>query len=171
MKRSPLKIVFVVAATAWVTGGCVSKKADVVLTEHPFTPIGGEYGYVTPQEIAGEEPVYVALINVDFSKTHILFTLNVGSFVPKEKSGSIFLRVNGAGEALASLAELRAKLEPLAGDSRIGVIMMIDGEPLGVGGKSPKSEQGDLFREFAAMMETAGIKYAYIVPERISISR
>ena len=171
MKTSPLKVVFAVAVSAFVIGGCASKKVAEVVAEHPFTPLNCEYGYVTPQEITGEDPVYIALINVDFSKTHILFTYNVGSFVPKEKSGAIYLRVNGAGEALASLAELRAKLEPLAGNSKIGVVMMIDGEPLGVSGKTPKPEQGDLFREFAGMMEEAGIKYAYIVPERISISR
>jgi hypothetical protein len=171
MKTRPLKIMLAAAVSAVVIGGCASQKVAEVVADHPFTPINGAYGYVTPQEITGEDPVYVALIDVDFSKTHILFTFNVGSFVPKEKSGSVYLRANGAGEALASLAELRAKLEPLAGDSRIGVIMMIDGEPLGVGGKTPRPEQGDLFREFAAMMEEAGIKYAYIVPERISISR
>ncbi len=151
--------------------GCASEKAVEVVKPHYLTKINTEYGYITPQEIGGESAVAVAVINVDFSKTHILFDFNIGTFQPKEGRGDLYLKVTGSGKFLGSLAELQAEMVPHIQGMPIGIIMMVNGTPLGVGGNTPKPEQNDFFHDFAEMMATAGIKYAYLVPEKVSLTR
>ena len=160
-------------AAAVFVQGCISGKgnAEFDMSSAVLTKLDTAYGYVIPQELKSEKPLVVALINVDFSKTHLLFDFSVGTFEPRKNRGDVYLKVQESGDPLVSLAELREKLEPHVADVPIGIIMMVDGAPLGVGGKSPKPEQNEFFREFAAMMADAGIKYAYIVPEKVTISR
>ncbi len=161
----------VTLAVAMVMQGCVSQKIVDEEALQYLTKIKSEYGYVTPQEIEGENPVAVAIINVDFSRTHILFEFDIGTFEPRKNRGDLYLKVTGSGKLIGSLAELRAAMEPHILTMPIGIIMMVDGAPLGVGGHTPKPEQNDFFRDFAAMMSSAGIQYAYIVPEKITLSR
>lgn len=158
-------------ALAMLAQGCVSEKAAEVVKPHYLTKINTEYGYITPQEIEGDSPVAVAVINVDFSKTHILFDFNIGTFQPKEGRGDLYLKMTGSGKYLGSLAELRAEMAPYIQGTPIGIIMMVDGAALGVGGNTPKQEQNDFFHDFAEMMSAAGIRYAYLVPEKVSFTK
>lgn len=160
-----------VLVLAFFVQGCVSEKAIEAEKLQYLTKINTEYAYVTPQEIEGDEPVSVALINVDFAQTHILFDFNIGTFEPSKNRGDLYLKVTGSGKFLGSLSELRAEMEPHILKMPIGIIMMVDGAPLGVGGNTPKPEQNDFFRDFAAMMSSAEIQYAYIVPEKVTLSR
>ena len=158
-------------SAALVFQGCATVNPAKVDDSQSFSKIKTAYGHVTPQEIGGGEAVYVALINVDFSQTHLVFDFNIGSFIPKKDSGAVYLKIGRDSEPLASLAELGAVLEKHTLEAPIGIIMMIDGQALGVGGNTPKPEQNDFFKDFAKMMSEVGIRYAYIVPESVKISR
>lgn len=127
--------------------------------------------YVFPQEIAEGKPVAIALINVDFSKSHILFDFSVGTFEPRANKGNIYMKTVGAQETLASLSEVRTKLQQHIEGVPVGIIMSLDGIPLGVDEHAPKPEQGDFFRDFEAMMSAAGIAFSYVVPEKLVVSR
>lgn len=156
---------------AMLVQGCISEKAVEAPALQYLTEINTKYGYVTPQEIGGDQPVAVAIINVDFSKTHILFDFNVGTFQPKESRGDLYLKLKGSEKYLGSLAELQAEMAPHIQGMPIGIIMMVDGAPLGVGGNSPKPEQNEFFHDFSEMMSAAGIRYAYLVPEKIYLTK
>ena len=158
-------------ALAMLVQGCVSEKAVEAPKVQYLSEINTKYGYVTPQEIGGDQPVAVAIINVDFSKTHILFDFNVGTFLPKEGRGDLYLKLTGSGKYLGSLAELQAEMAPHIQGMPIGIIMMVDGAPLGVGGITPKPEQNEFFHDFSEMMSAAGIRYAYLVPEKVSLTK
>ncbi len=158
-------------AVALLVQGCVSEKAVEVAKPQILSKINTNYSYVTPQEIGGNVPVAVAVINVDFSKTHILFDFNIGTFQPKEGRNDLYLKMTGSGKYLGSLAELQSEMAPHIEGMPIGIIMMVNGVPLGVGGNTPKPEQNDFFHDFAEMMSSSGIKYAYLVPEKISLTK
>lgn len=170
MTKKSFPVGWALALTLLVQG-CVSEKVVEVAKPQILTKINTEYGYVTPQEIGGQGMVAVAVINVDFSKTHILYDFNIGTFQPKEGRNDLYLKVVGSGKYLGSLAELQAEMAPHIQGMPIGIIMMVDGAPLGVGGNTPKPEQNDFFHDFAEMMSSAGIQYAYLVPEKVSLSK
>lgn len=172
MKQQGCYLGLVLVAAVFVQGCLTGRgKGDDADAPRVLTKLETRYGYITPQEIRADRTVSVALINVDFSKAHLLFDFNIGSFEPRSGRGDIYLKVDKPTRPLVSLAELQAKLEACIEDIPVGIIMMVDGVALGVGGNTPKAEQNDFFRDFATMMEAAGIKYAYIVPEKITISR
>ncbi len=170
MTNKKFSVGWVLAMTLLVQG-CVSEKGAEVAKPQVLSKINTTYSYVTPQEIGGGGTVAVAIINVDFSKTHILFDFNIGTFQPKEGRNDLYLRMTGSGKYLGSLAELQAEMAPHIQEMPIGIIMMVDGVPLGVGGNTPKPEQNEFFHDFAEMMSSSGIKYAYLVPEKVSLAK
>lgn len=165
-------LVFTVAT---VLCGCASSRVEELDSRSllMLTPLGTDMArrYVFPEELAEGKSVAIALINVDFSKSHILFDFSVGAFEPRANKGNVYLKTASTGETLVSLAEVRAKLQLHVEGQPVGIIMSLNGIPLGVDEHAPKPEQGEFFRDFEAMMSDAGIQFAYIVPEKLVISR
>jgi len=155
--------------------GCASSRVEEAssLSLLKLTPLGTDVTrrYVFPDELAAGQPVVVALINVDFSRSHILFDFSVGAFEPRANKGNVYLKTTDAAETLVSLAEVRTKLQLHIEEQPVGIIMSLDGIPLGVDEHAPKPEQGEFFRDFETMMSEAGIPFAYIVPEKLVVSR
>ncbi len=162
-----------VAGLALLFSGCATPPAapDAIREPVPLTRLTTDRAFVTPRDLAGSGPITVALINVDFSRSHILLDLSVGVFEPRGNRGDVYLSVRHHSESLGSLAAFREALLVHVTDVPIGVIMMLNGSPLGVAGHVPKPEQQAFFREFALMMADAGIVHATIVPEKLTISR
>ncbi len=171
MKKNLLICGLMMVALMGLQGCASADKQAEVKDISPFTPLDTKFSYVTPQELSGRESVVVALINVDFSQTQLLFDCSVAEFEPHKTRGDVYLKIKKSSNPLISLAELKAEIEKNLIDVPLGIIVLIDGEPVGVAGKSPTPEQNGFFREFADMMRTAGIQYAYIVPEKVTISR
>ena len=164
------------AAAVIATGGCrtapdaKTTAPKAVEAKDKLTPLQTEFGYVTPRDLKERTGMRVALIDVDFTKPNLAYRFNVVTFVP-DGTDALTALSPGPPPSLHALAELRDHLLPFVPDARIGLVMMLDGEPLGIGGKTPRPEQNAFFREFAAMMDAAGIAYTYIVPGKISIIR
>lgn len=172
LNKQMLGLVLVVTA---IMHGCASSRVEGVkpVSLLMLTPLETDatHRYIFPEALAAGKPVVVALINVDFSKTYILFDFSVGVFEPRVNKGNVYLKTKGAEEPLVSLAEVRAKLESHIDGQPVGIIMSLDGVPLGVDEHAPKPEQGEFFRDFETMMADAGIAFAYIVPEKLVVSR
>jgi hypothetical protein len=168
------KTILAVALAALAAGGCrtapdaKTKPPQVVDAKQMLTPLQTGFGYVTPRDLKQGGGLRLALIDVDFTKPNLAYDFNVVSFAP-DGTDALLAFAAEPPKRLNTLAELREHLLPYVPSARIGIVMMLDGEPLGVGGAVPRPEQNAFFREFAAMMDAAGIAYTYIVPETISI--
>jgi|LFRM01.1.fsa_nt_gb hypothetical protein len=170
------RTIFALALATLAAGGCLmapgTKKspAKEVDAKQMLTPLQTEFGYVTPRDLKQDGALKLAMIDVDFTKPNLVYDFSVVVFEP-DGSDALLAKAAGQPTRLNTLAELRDHLLPFVPDARIGLVMMLDGEPLGIGGKTPRPEQNAFFREFATMMDAAGIAYTYIVPGKIAIIR
>lgn len=170
------KTILAVALVALAFAGChttrdtTTSPPQEVDASRMLTPLQTTFSYVTPRDVKQRGGLRLALIDVDFTKTNLAYNFSIVDFTP-DGTDTVLARAVEPARRLSTLAELRDHLLPYVPDGRVGVIILHDGEPLGVGGKTPTSEQIAFFRAFAAMMDEAEIVYSYIVPAKVVVIR
>ncbi|MGI5870040.1 MAG: hypothetical protein ACOX9C_11425 [Kiritimatiellia bacterium] len=169
------RILIAVAMATLMLAGCKTAPKEkestapkTVASDKMLTALETTYNYMTPRDLKESGGLRIALVDVDFSRPNLAYDFNVVSFTPDGTDALLAVATEPA-KRLNTLSELRDYFLAYMPSARIGVVMMFDGEPLGTSGKSPQSAHNAFFREFAAMMDAAGIDYTYIVPDKITI--
>ena len=164
---------FALAALSLFVAGCASTP-DVdepggAPEEVRFTPLPGVRHWMTASELPTDGRIVIALADIDATRPEVVYSCAAAACSP-DGGDSLVLTVLEDPVSCPTLLALRNALDHRTEEPPFGLVVTAGGRPLG-GGTQVTPEMAAFLRYFVSTLDDAGLRYAFIVPERLIVVR
>lgn len=170
MRRASL-CVLISFVGLFLLAGCATEPVNELRDPErkAFTPIDSDRPYVLASTLEAPRTMVVALINIDFSESSLHFSYAPGFFTANPQ-GIVRFEELDQPQTYKTPGTLADALKKRIETGPIGILLMLDGEPLGVAGSPDlEEEKAGVIRDFAKRLTAKGIQFSFIVPDRMNV--
>lgn len=162
------------AALSLFVAGCASPPAGdepgAAPEEVRFTPLEGARHWMTAAELPTDGRIVIALADIDATRPEVVYSCAAAACSP-DGGDSLVLTVLEDPVSCPTLLALRNALDHRTQEPPFGLVVTAGGRPLGGGGTQVTPEMAAFLRYFVSTLDDAGLRYAFIVPERLIVVR
>ena len=169
MRRAGFRIFNLVVGAFLLLAGCATEPVNELRDPErkAFTPIDSDRPYVLASTLESPRTMVVALIDIDFSESALRFSYAPGFFTSNPQ-GIVQFEALDQPNVYKTPGALADALKERIESGPIGILLMLDGEPLGIAG-APDLDEGKagVIRDFAKRLAAKAIVFTFIVPDRM----
>ena len=172
--HNTLRLPFALAVLSLLVAGCASTpdadEPGAAPEELRFSPLADAKHWMTAAELPTDGRIVLALADIDTTRPDVVYSCAAAACTP-DGGDSLVLTVLEDPVACPTLLALRDALNHRTEEPPFGLIVTAGGRPLGGSGTQVTSDMAAFLRYFVSTLDDAGLRYAFIVPERIIVVR